>query len=133
MRSYDKYRSTRFIQKSDVGNGVLVTIDKVTEENKAPEYQAEDVGYIIYFKEDFKPWGPGIESLEDISHIAGTGDVDQWPGTLLVLFVDPDVKFGPKKVGGIRCRRPKTPPQPSSPNPDYVGDDPPPPDDDIAF
>ena len=134
MRSYDKYRSTRFIQKTDVGHGVLVTIDKVTEENKAPEYQTEDIGYIIHFKEDFKPWGPGIETLEDIHRISGNVNVDDWPGTKLVLFIDPDVKFGPKKVGGIRCRAPKNQsPQnkqlPSGLNPNYVGDDPAPPDD----
>jgi hypothetical protein len=145
MRSFDKYRNTRFIQKTDVEKGALVTIDKVTEENVAPEYQAEEIKYVIHFKENYKPWAPGIESLEDISHIAGTGDVDRWGGTEIVLFVDPDVKFGPKKVGGIRCRAPKIPKnripqnvqpptQPSGPNPDYVGDNPPPPtDDDIPF
>ena len=144
MRSFDKYRQTRYIQKSDVEKGVLVTIDEVTEENKAPEYQAEDIGFIIHFKENFKPWGPGFEVLSDIGRIAGTGDVDSWPGTVLVLFVDPDVKFGPKKVGGIRCRAPKAgyskqtqvdEPQapPDNTNPEYVGDDPAPPEDDIAF
>jgi len=36
--------------------------------------------------------------------------VDEWRGTELVLFVDPNVKFGHKKVGGIRCRAPKNQP-----------------------
>lgn len=143
MRSYDKYRDTKFIQKSDVERGALVTIAKITEEDVSMEDQPEKIKYVISFQEDFKPWVPGIESLEDISHIAGTGDVDFWPGTLLVLLVDPDVRFGGKKVGGIRCRAPKKQPpqneqppaaQESGPNPDYVGDNPlPPKDDDIPF
>lgn len=111
MRNYDKYRNTKFIQKSDVGRGILVTIDKVTEENVAPEYQAEEIKYVIHFKENYKPWAPGIETLENIKHIAGTGNVDDWSGTKLVLFIDPDIKFGGKKVGGIRCRVPKGQPE----------------------
>jgi len=112
MRNYDKYRNTKFIQKTDVERGALVTIDNITEENVAPEYQAEEIKYVIYFKEDYKPWAPGIETLEIISQITGTGNVDDWPGTKLVLFIDPDVKFGRKKVGGIRCRAPKNQPEP---------------------
>lgn len=107
MRTYDKYRNTKFIQKSDVERGILITIDKVTEENVAPDSQAEEIKYVINFKENYKPWAPGIETLDNIKCIAGTGNVDDWPGTKLVLFVDPDVKFGRKKVGGIRCRAPK--------------------------
>lgn len=107
MRSYDKYRNTKFIQKSDVERGALVTIGKIVEENVALESQAEEIKYVIYFSEDYKPWAPGIETLEVISQIAGSGNVDDWIGTKLVLFVDPDVKFGGKKVGGIRCRAPK--------------------------
>ena len=111
MRTYDKYRNTKFIQKSDVERGALVTIDRITEENVAPEYQAEEIKYVIHFKEDYKPWAPGIEVLETIKQIAGTGNVDDWSGTQLVLFIDPDVKFGRKRVGGIRCRAPKNQPE----------------------
>ena len=116
MRSYDKHRNTKFIQKTDVENsphgGVLVTIKEIAEENVAPEYKAEEIKYVIYFEEAYKPWTPGIETLEFISQIAGTGDVDKWAGTKLVLFVDPNVKFGRKKVGGIRCRAPKNQTEP---------------------
>ena len=115
MRSYDKHRSTKFIQKSDVENsphgGLLVTIKEIAEENVAPEYKAEEIKYVIYFKEAYKPWTPGIETLEVIKQIAGTGNVDDWSGTKLVLFVDPNVKFGGKMVGGIRCRAPKNQPE----------------------
>ena len=111
MRSWDKYKNTTFIQKSDVERGALVTIDKVTEENVAPDSQPEETKYVIHFKEDYKPWSPGIQCLEIISQIAGTGNVDDWPGTKLVLFVDKNVAFKGKVVGGIRCRAPKNQPQ----------------------
>ncbi len=111
MRSYDKHRNTKFIQKSEVERGALVTIREVAEENVAPECQAQEIKYVLYFEEAYKPWVPCFEALEVIKQLTGTGNVDEWPGIKLVLFVDPDVKFGRKKVGGIRCRAPKNQPE----------------------
>ena len=147
MRNYDKYRNTKFIQKSDVERGALVTIDKVTEENVAPDSQAEEIKYVIHFKEDYKPWAPGIETLDTIHGIAGTGNVDDWPGTKLVLFIDSEVKYAGKRVGGIRCRAPKGQPETQQKddilepdpeitgktNPNWVGDNPETPEDNIPF
>ena len=111
MRSYDKYKSSKFIQQSEIKDSphgaILVTISKVTEENVAPENQAEKIKYIIHFKEAFKPWAPGVETLGAISNILGTGNVDDWPGSKLVLFIDPNVSFQGNITGGIRCRAPK--------------------------
>ena len=117
MRSWDKHRQTKFIQKSEIENSphgaILVTIKEVTEENVALEYKPEEIKYVIYFEENYKPWTPGIETLEDIKNINGSGNVDDWPGTKLVLYVNQNVKFGGKVVGGIRCRAPKqTQPEP---------------------
>lgn len=107
MRSYDKYRETKFIQKTDVEKEVLVTIDKITEENVAQDNMPEKKKFVIYFKENYNPWVPNIGSLEEIAKITGTGDVDNWPGATIVLYVNPDVEYVGKRVGGIRCRAPK--------------------------
>ena len=115
MRSYDKYKNTKFIQQSEIENSphrsILVTIANVTEENVAPESQPERIKYVIHFKENYKPWAPGVETLGAISHIAKIGNVDKWSGTKLVLFVDPNVSFQGKITGGIRCRAPKNQPE----------------------
>ncbi len=115
MPSYDKYRNTRFIQKADVENSphgaILVTVKEVAEENVALDYQDAKEKYVIHFDENYKPWAPGFEVLEVIKQINGSGNVDDWPGTKLVLFVDPFVKFGGKVLGGIRCRAPKEQPE----------------------
>lgn len=130
MRSYDKYRETKYLQKSDLEKPVLLTIAKIAEEDVSSNDRPEKIKYVIYFKEAYNPWVPNIGSLEEISHIAGTGDVDRWPGTVIVLYVNPDVEFAGKRVGGIRCRAPKNRnqgTQESGSNPDWVGEDPPPP------
>lgn len=106
-RNYDKYRDTKYIQKSDVEKGALVTIKEITETDFSSDSQPEKIKFVIHFDEAYKPWVPGIESLEAISQVAGTGNVDDWTGTKLVLFVDSSVRFAGKKVGGIRCRAPK--------------------------
>ena len=119
MRSYDKYRNSKYIQQSDVTNSphkcLLVTIKEITEENMAPDSQAERMKYVINFEENYKPWAPGNETLAIISQIAGTGNVDDWPGTKLVLVIDPNVSYQGKITGGIRCRAPKDQAEPEPP------------------
>lgn len=41
------------------------------------------------------------ESLEDI---CGTDDYEAWVGATVVLYTDPSVMFGGKRVGGLRIR-----------------------------
>ena len=141
MSNWDKHRNTRFIQKSDVGPGILVTISKVTEEDFQNNGR-DETKFVVHFREDYKPWIPNLGSLEEIASIKGSGTVEDWSGTVIVLYVNPDVEMGGKKTGGIRCRAPKNQPpvneqppatQPSGENPDWVGDDPAPPTDEIAF
>ena len=115
MRNYDKYKNTKFIQQSEIENSphgsILVTIDNITEENVAPESRPENIKYVIHFKENYKPWAPGVETLEVIKNIAGTGNIDDWFGTRIVLYIDPNVSFQGKVTGGIRCRPPKNQPE----------------------
>ena len=114
-RNFDKYRNSKYIQQSDVENSphksLLVTIKAVTEENMASDSQAERMKYVIHFEENYKPWAPGAETLAVIKQIAGTGNVDDWPGTKLVMIIDPNVSYQGKITGGIRCRKPKNQPE----------------------
>jgi hypothetical protein len=36
--------------------------------------------------------------------MTGTDDPNEWKDVALQLYVDPDVKYGGKKIGGIRIR-----------------------------
>lgn len=136
MGSWDKHRNTKYIQKNDIGTGILVTISEITEEIFQNNGRDEEK-YVLHFTENFKPWIPNVGSLEEIFKISGKEKVEQWPGTVIVLYVNSEVEMGGKKVGGIRCRAPKNqqppPTQASGPNPDHVGDNPAPPDDEIPF
>jgi hypothetical protein len=79
--------------------------------------------------------GTNWDTLEEIT---GEPDSDDWAETRIVVYVDPNVKFGSKRVGGIRIRAPKQAPpaaprqkptRPADPEPEYDEQNPPPADD----
>lgn len=73
-------------------------------------------------------------TCEAMEAISGTDDYDHWAGVVVVLFVDPTVKFGHKTVGGIRVKAPSVraaaPPPPPPPSREDVASVT---DDDIPF
>ncbi len=117
MPSYDKYKTSKYVQKTDVDPAILVTISHVTEEDVSMNNQPTEMKFVVHFEQDVKPWVPGITMLDMIHQIAGDGDVDHWdapyrldhklPVLKIVLWLDPNVTFMDKLVGGIRCRPPK--------------------------
>ncbi len=137
MGSIDKHRDNKFVQQSDVDPPILVTIDAVKEEDVSMADKPEKIKYVIYFKEDVKPWAPGYETLQIVHQINGSGDTDDWPGTVLVLYREPNITYGGKLVGGIRCRPAKQQVQADPVVPpsreEYRGETPPPATDDDAF
>ena len=134
MGSIDKYRDNKFVQQSDVDPPILVTIDDVKEEDVSMADKPEKIKYVVYFKEDVKPWAPGYETLQVIYQINGNGNTDYWDGTQLVLYREPNITYGGKLVGGIRCRAPKQQVQAEPVVPPSREDNgPPPPTDEDAF
>ena len=45
-------------------------------------------------------------NAEALAEITGTDDYEKWSDIPIQLYVDPDVTFGKKRVGGIRIRKP---------------------------
>ena len=103
------FKSSKFLKKEDVGEGVLVTIDRLTQENVAKEGAEPEWKIAIYFRELEKPMVCNSTNAQIIAQITGKDfDVDKfWPGTQVVLYTDPNISFGGKLVGGIRVRAPK--------------------------
>lgn len=99
-------KSSRFLKKEDVGDGLVVTIDGLTKENVAMDGAEESVKCVIHFKELDKPMvlnstnGQLIAKITKIENDIDTG----WIGEKIVLFNDPSIAFGGKLTGGIRVR-----------------------------
>jgi hypothetical protein len=102
-------RSSKFLKQSDVGAGVLVTINKIGHQNVAMEGAEPDEKAVVYFTELDKPLVLNSTNGQIIAKISGHDtDIEKnWIGLRVVLYTDPNVSFGGKIVGGIRVRAPR--------------------------
>lgn len=98
-------KQSKYIKKEDIKpNGNLVTIKSLRLENVAPQDQERDEKWTIFFREFDKGMVLNWSNIQLIAKATGSEDTDSWPGKQVVLYVDDNVSFGGKLVGGIRVR-----------------------------
>jgi hypothetical protein len=100
-------KQSKFLTRADVGQGALVTIREVHQENVAKEGAPEELRWCISFDEAEKPMVLNSTNGQLIAQITKSDDTDNWAGHKVVLYDDPSVSFGGKLVGGIRVRAPR--------------------------
>lgn len=108
-------KESKFLKKEDAGKGILVTIEKVTQENCAKEGAPPEMKWCVWFTECEKPMVLNSTNGQIIASITASDDTDNWTGHKVVLYHDPNITFGGKLVGGIRVRAPRN--QPAKPAP----------------
>lgn len=106
MASINDLKSSKFLKKEDVGEGSLVTIKGVHQENVAKEGAEPEMKWCITFNEFDKPMVLNSTNGQLIGKITGIEDdiENGWIGKQVVLYNDPSVSFGGKIMGGIRVR-----------------------------
>lgn len=102
-----KMTDSKYLKKEDVGQGKLLTIKSIRQENVAREDQEADNKYILMFREEEKGLVMNSTNIQLCAMACGSQETDEWIGRQIVLFEDPSVSFGGKLVGGIRIRAPK--------------------------
>lgn len=104
-------RSSRYLKKEDVGEGVFVTIKSLSKENVAMEGAEESYKVVVHFEELEKPMVVNSTNGQIIAQITGQDeDIEHtWVGAKIVLYNEPNISFGGKLTGGIRVRAPKVP------------------------
>lgn len=100
-------KESKFLKKEDCGDGILVTIRDVTQENVAKEGSPADMKWAIHFAETDKPMICNSTNGQIIAKITGSEETDNWAGSKIVLYNDPSITFGGKLMGGIRARAPR--------------------------
>lgn len=101
-------KESRFLKKEDCGRGLLVTIGTVCQENVGKEGEEEMLRYTLHFQEpNVKPMVLNVTKNTMIAAIAGSDETDNWTGTKIVLYEDPNIMFKGKVVGGIAVRAPR--------------------------
>ena len=103
-----------FLKKEDVTTPVLWTVAGVKQENVAKEGAEPEMKWCLSFREQEKPLVLNSTNIQICKQAFESDDTDHWIGKRIVLFVDPNVSFSGKLIGGIRVRKPKAsaPPPP---------------------
>lgn len=102
-------KQSKFLTKEDVGNGVLATVKKLTEENVAVEGADPQMKITVWFEELEKPLVLNMTNASVIAAVAKSEtDIENtWVGAKVVLYTDPTVQYKGKVTGGIRVRPPR--------------------------
>lgn len=107
MPKTHEMKESNFLKKEDVGRGFLATITGCIRKNVAKEGAEPDHKWCLTFAELEKPLVMNATNIQLAEQITGSDDTDHWVGHKVVLYVDPNVSYGGKLIGGIRMRRPK--------------------------
>lgn len=96
---------SKYLKKEDLdGEEVIVTIVKIGQGNVAMEDQPEELKWMIRFKEFKKPMVLNSTNIQLLTKACGTDETDEWVGKEVVIYVDDNVSFGGKLVGGVRIK-----------------------------
>lgn len=102
-----KMIESKFLKKEDLNydTGNLVTVSKIDHQNVGLSDGEEDLKWCMHFREFPKPMVLNSTNIQLATKALGTDETDDWIGKKLVIYVDDNVSFGSKLVGGIRIRK----------------------------
>lgn len=105
--------SSKFISQADCMKPLLVTIKGCHQDEVGKDDGEKEERWCLDFEELKKSLVLNQTNGELLGEITGKDTIEEMVGYKVVLYVDPTVKFGKKKVGGVRVRapRPTQPPQ----------------------
>lgn len=110
---------SKFLRKEDFDEDRVLTIKGLRLEDMPGD--SGDQKWVLYFREEPKGMALNVTTIRVLEQAYGD-DSDHWVGNKVKVYVDPNVSFGGKIVGGLRLRTPKvvtkaapTPPPPPPP------------------
>lgn len=114
MPKISQMLESKFLKKDDVAKPMLVTVRTVEQRNVAQQGADPEMKWCLTFTDEDKPLVLNSTNIQLCQRIFESDDTDHWLNKRLVLYVDPNVSYAGKIVGGIRVRKPKStvPPPP---------------------
>lgn len=105
-RSFRSYvGDAQYLKKEDLSEPVDAELLFVKEENVTAPGKNTKTRLVAYFNGQSKGLILNTANCEILAQITGTDDPNGWEDVALQLYVNPDVKYGGKKIGGIRIRK----------------------------
>ena len=106
-KSYKKFvGNAKYLKKEDIPSPVDTTILWIKEEEVTTPGKGTETRLVLYFDGIKKGLVLNQANADALAEITGTDDTEEWADTPVQLWVDPDVKYGGKRTGGIRIRKP---------------------------
>jgi len=103
----NRYRKSKWLKKEDVAAlspaRRLTVVERFAEE---PVGEGDELKPVCYFQGIDKGWPINTTALEVLSEITGSDDTDDYVGAAVEIFVDPNVQYQGRRVGGIKLRAP---------------------------
>jgi hypothetical protein len=108
-RSFRAYvGASQYLKKEDLSDPVDTELLWVKEEKVTAPRKDTTTRLVAYFEGLSKGLVLNTANCETLAEVTGTDDPNEWKDVALQLYVDPDVTYGGKKIGGIRIRKPST-------------------------
>lgn len=95
---------SKFLRKEDFEEDRVMTIRGVKLEEMPGD--SGDQKWVLYFNGEPKGMAMNITTIRVLEQAYGD-DSDHWVGNKVMVYVDPNVSFQGKIVGGLRLRTPK--------------------------
>jgi hypothetical protein len=106
-KSYKKFvGNAKYLKKEDIPSPINSSILWTKEEEVTAPGKGTETRLVLYFEGLKKGLVLNMANAEALAEITGTDEYEQWSDVPIELYVDPDVKYGGKKIGGIRIRKP---------------------------
>lgn len=115
MAKVSEMIQSKFLRKEDFDEDRVMTIKGCRLEVMPGD--SGDQKWVLYFREEAKGMALNVTTIRVLEQAYGD-DSDHWVGNKVMVYVDPNVSFGGKIVGGLRLRTPKKGPRPQAPPPE---------------
>jgi len=105
-RSYKAYSDSKYLAKADGTPPVQMTISNVEEAQVATPGKPAKLRLVLSFNETEKKLVLNMSHGDVLCEMSGSEDPSEWIGLRIELYVDENVSFQGKRIGGIRIRPP---------------------------
>ena len=95
---------SKYLKQTDVDDAAIGTITNVVRANIGREDGPPEYKWLISFKEFEKPMVLNRTNIEAMFDACDAVDTDECIGHKLVVYVDPNISYQGKRVGGLRLR-----------------------------
>ena len=124
-RFNDMYeKDSKYLKQSDITGDVLVTIQGFKKVNVALENEEPQIKWVVKFEEFPKPMVLNSTNIQLMQRACGEESSENCIGKQITIYVDENVSFQGKLVGGLRIRAKKPAAKAESDPDDWTTDTP---------